>query len=92
MTKTMQLVLAMAMVVAPMVRAQQAEVQPAVADSGDATQATYVAQAIGIAFKDDLFAGRRSSPREPRTSRRSISIPRRWAWFGATTPAAWRTG
>ncbi len=57
MTKTMQLVLAMAMVVAPMVRAQQAEVQPAVADSGDATQATYVAQAIGIAFKDDLFAG-----------------------------------
>jgi hypothetical protein len=57
MTKTMQLVLAMAMAAAPMVRAQQATVQPAVADSGDAMQATYVAQSIGVAFKDDLFAG-----------------------------------
>jgi len=57
MTKTMQMVLAMAMVVAPMARAQQATVQPAVADSGDAMRATNVAQSIGIAFKDDLFAG-----------------------------------
>jgi hypothetical protein len=53
----MQLVLAMAMAAAPMAQAQQATVQPAVADSGDAMQATYVAQSIGVAFKDDLFAG-----------------------------------
>jgi hypothetical protein len=51
------LVMAMAMTAAPMARAQQATVQPAVADSGDAMQATNVAQSIGIAFKDDLFAG-----------------------------------
>ena len=57
MTKTMQMVLAMAMVVTPMARPQQATVQPAVADSGDVMQATYVAQSIGVAFKDDLFAG-----------------------------------
>jgi hypothetical protein len=57
MTKTMQMVLVMAMAATPMARAQQATVQPAVADSGDAMQATYVAQSIGVAFKDDLFAG-----------------------------------
>lgn len=57
MTKTKQLVLAMAMVATPMARAQQATVQPVVADSGDAMRATTVAQSIGIAFKDDLFAG-----------------------------------
>jgi len=57
MTKTMQLVLAMAMAASPMAQAQQAEVQPAVADPGPTIQATEVAQEADKPVKDDLFAG-----------------------------------
>jgi len=51
MTKTMQMVLAMAMVVTPMARPQQATVQPAVADSGDDAQAPicFIGQPTGKA-------------------------------------------
>jgi hypothetical protein len=53
MTKTMQLVLAMAMAASPMALAQQAEV----ADPGATIQATEVSQPAGKPAKDDLFAG-----------------------------------
>jgi hypothetical protein len=53
MTKTMQLVLAVAMASSPMARAQQAEV----ADPGATIQATAVSQPAGKPAKDDLFAG-----------------------------------
>ena len=56
MTKTMQLVLAMAMTAASMARAQQAEVQPAGGgDPAVAAQFVQVAQAMGNSSKDSLF-------------------------------------
>jgi len=56
MTKTMQLVLAMVILAAPVLRAQQAEVQPARGgDSTAAAQFVQVAQATGNQAKDTLF-------------------------------------
>lgn len=57
MTKTMQLVLAVAMMTAAMAQAQQARIQPAVADGEATIQATVAAAPAEKQVNDDLFAG-----------------------------------